>query len=211
MKRVSGVLAVCLVALLGVVPAALAQAKWVRGTVSSVAADTLTVKVGDKEMTFKVDQSTELIARGAGTAMREAQRAGEPGVKFGEFVKPGEGVEVHYTGSGATMTATEIRTGVTARGEGQASPVGTSGTSLRGTVSAMTGNSITVKAAGQETKLTVTPETRVIGTGVGTKTREMKQQGKAPSVMDLVGMGDTVIVTVQGTTASEIRIASKAR
>jgi hypothetical protein len=203
--------AIAVVAALLVAPAASAQTKWVRGIVASVGADTVTLKVGDKDMTFKVEKDTELIARGAGAASREAEKMGQPGVKFTDFVKVGEGLEVHYKEAGGTMTATEIRPRVNVPKEGVA-PAERTGGSAKGTVSAVTGNSITVKGD-KEYQFTVTPKTTVIGTGVGTKTRELKEKGQAATVRDLVGMGDMVIVSYRepGMEAIEIRIAMKGK
>jgi len=73
MRHVLVVLALALVASLLFAPVASAQEKWVRGSVVSVGADTLTVKAAGKDMTFKVDKGTELIARGAGTASRSGR------------------------------------------------------------------------------------------------------------------------------------------
>ncbi|RPI20378.1 MAG: hypothetical protein EHM57_08175 [Actinobacteria bacterium] len=66
-------------------------------------------------------------------------------------------------------------------------------------------------AEGKPMTFSVSPKTMVIGTGVGTKIRELKEAGKGATVPDLVGINDEVIVTYQDKMASEIRIAMKAR
>ena len=77
MKQCMAGIAFALVALLVFAPVASAQSKWVRGTIVSVAGDTLVVKVAGNDMTFKVDKSTQLTARGAGKAQTAAEAKGE--------------------------------------------------------------------------------------------------------------------------------------
>jgi hypothetical protein len=212
MRHVLVVVAVVLAAALVCAPLASAQTKWVRGTVVSVGADTLTVKAAGKEMTFKVNTSTELTARGAGTAQREAERVGAAGVKFAGFVKPGMGVEVHYTDAAGVLTATDIHSGL-APSEGATGPEA-SGGSVRGTITVVSSASITVKGADKERTFTVDPKTTVVGTGLGTINRQFKEKGQLPTIMDLLGPNDKVVVYFKeaGATvrASEIRVTAKA-
>ena len=192
MRYVGMVLAVALVAFVVVAPAS-AQSKWVVGTVVSTGPDTVTVKAGDTDMVFKVTPDTQLIARGAGTAMQAAQKAGAKGVDFTKFVKVGEAVEVHYKGEGAAMTATEIRTGV--RVPAKAAPqTQVRGASIMGNVTELTGDSLTLKAEGKDWKFMTTPKTQVIGHGMGTKAAELKASGQGPSVKDLLVVNDIVTV-----------------
>ena len=95
MKHVIAVFAVVAVAtlVLAPVPAFAASAK---GTVSAVAADTITVKVSGKDMTFSVDAKTNVVAKGAGTATKEAKKEGMKGAKFADIVKVGDEVDVAY-------------------------------------------------------------------------------------------------------------------
>jgi len=211
MRSVLAVLAVALVASLVFAPVASAQEKWVRGTVVSIASDTLVVKVMGKDMSFKVDKSTQLTARGAGQAQRQAEAKGAEGVKLAEFVKPGTGVEVHYKDVGGTLTAIELYPGPVKEG---ASGPETTGGSARGTITAVGGASITVKGDAKEWTFAVDPKTAVVGTGLGTITRQFKEQGKTPTVADLLGVNDKVIVYFQDTAgalkATEIRVTAKA-
>ncbi len=193
-------------------PAAQAQeTKWVRGTVKSLAGDTIVVTVGGQDMTFTVDKSTQVVARGGGTASREAQAKGAEGPKLGDVIKAGEGVEVHYTTSGSTNKATLIRGGIsnTAMKEG-----GTEGKSVTGKVTAVATDKLTVSAEGKEYQFTVDPKVRVIGTGAGTLTRKMKEEGKTPALTDYIANGDEVMVsyTEKGGTmqTSDIRVTRKA-
>jgi len=205
MRYVGMLLAVALVALVVVSPAS-AQTEWVRGNVVSTAADSVTVKVGDADMVFKVQNDTQLLSRGAGTAMRAAERAGEKGVKFTDFVKPGVGVEVHYKMEGATMTATEIRTGVTVP-KTAAAQAQEKGSSIQGKVTEVTGNSVTVQAEGKDWTFSTTPKTTIIGHGLGTKAGEVKSEtGMGPSAKDLLHVND--IVTVKYAQVGEAMQAS---
>jgi hypothetical protein len=99
MKRL--VIAIALVALAaGGWPAARLAAqegKTARGTVTALAADSLTLKVGDHEMKFGVDSKTTVEAAGAGTKSRAAQAAGASGPKLTDVVKVGQPVQVSYT------------------------------------------------------------------------------------------------------------------
>jgi hypothetical protein len=189
-----------------------AQTKWVRGTVVSVAGDTFVVKVAGKDMTFKVDKTTMLEARGAGTAMREAQRMGAAGVNFADFVKPGVGVEVHYKDAAGTLMATEVQSGLPPS-EGAVSEESTGG-SARGSVAAITGSSVTIKSGDRDWTFTVDPKTRVVGQGLGTITRQFKEQGKSPTITDLIGLNDQVTVYFKDAAgekrANEIRVMQKA-
>ncbi len=202
------VLAVALVAFFAVAPAS-AQTKWVRGTVVSTGPDTVTVKVGESDMTFKVEKDTQLIAKGAGTA---AHAPGAEGVKFTDFVKPGEGVEVHYKQQGDTMIADVIRAGVTVRPDAPRAQV--RGSSVHGKVTELTGNSVSVQSEGKDWKFSVTPKTLVRGHGLGTKSEQMTEAGKGPSVKDLLHLNDVVVVDYvqQGEemTAREIHVITPA-
>ena len=212
MRHVVAVALFALVVSLVFAPVASAQTKWVKGTVVSAAGDTVVVNAAGKDMTFKVDKSTELTARGAGTAQREAERQGAAGVKLMDFVKPGVGVEVQYKDVGGVLMATEIHSGIIVK-EGAVSEEETGG-SVRGTITALAGNSITVKGADKDWTFSVDPKTAVVGTGLGTITRKFKEQGKSPTITDLLSVNDKVVVNFKDATgtirASEIRVTAKA-
>ena len=212
MKKVLAVVAVALVAALVCAPVTSAQSKWVRGTVVSVAGDTMVVKAAGTDMTFKVDKSTTLTARGAGKAQSAAEAKGAEGVKFADFVKAGMGVEVHYKDVGGVLTALDVHSGL-APAEGSA-PAETTGGSARGTISAISGTSVTVKSADADWTFTVDPKTAIVGQGLGTITRQFKEQGKVPTVTDLLSVNDQVVVYFKDAAgakrANEIRVISKA-
>jgi hypothetical protein len=188
----------------------LAQAsKTASGTVTALAADSVTVKVENVDMKFAVDTATNVEAAGAGTATRAAQRAGQPGPKLSDVVKVGQSVEVTYTGTGAAMKATRIR-----NLPGGVKGPDTSKTSS-GTVDAVSATSLTISGssgAGAKftQKFTIDAETKVIGRGAGTAAAAA---GGRVVVTDLVANGDRVSVSYHpvGSTlhASEIRVTAK--
>ena len=212
MRHVVAVALFALVASLVFAPVASAQLNWVRGTVVSVVGDTVVVTVTGKDMTFKVDKTTELMARGAGTAQRKAEQQGASGVKLTDFVKPGVGVEVQYKDVGGVLMATAIHTGVTVPQGAPSEEV--KGSSARGAVTAVANDSIAVKDADKESKFVVDAKTTVVGTGLGSINRKFKAEGKSPTVTDLLGVGDQVIVYFKeaggAMRASEIRVMAKA-
>ena len=214
MRQLSAVVVLALVASLVCAPAAFSQTKWVRGNVVSVAGDTLVVKAEGKDWTFKVDKSTVLTARGAGKAQAKAEAAGAAGVKFADFVKPGMGVEVHYTDVSGVLMAKDVHSGLPPI-EGSAAPAETAGGSARGVITAVSGASVTLKAADKEWVFAVDSKTLVLGEGMGTITREFEAQGKKPAITDLLKVNDQVIVYFKEAAgakrASEIRVMLKAK
>jgi hypothetical protein len=66
----------------------------------------------------------------------------------------------------------------------------------RGTVTAMSGDSVTVKAGAQELKFTVDTKTVLVASGAGTAERKAEASGKpGPRLADFVKTGDAVEVT----------------
>jgi len=87
--------------------------------------------------------------------------------------------------------------------------------SARGTVTAIGGDSITVKAADGELKFSVDPKTVLNASGAGTAERKADATGKpGPRLADFVKTGDAVVVTYQETgstmRASHIRRVASA-
>jgi hypothetical protein len=227
-QLVVGVVAgVCLLGV-GVATAAAQPTKSVSGTVSAVGPDSVTVKVKDQDMKFSVDNTTEVIARGGSTATRTAKSQGKSGPAVGTVLKPGQSVEVKY--HEAAMHAANIRvlptmaaapTKAAPPGSAEPAAAATTGqkeksksTTASGTVTAMTGTSLTVKTSAGESTFTIDPKTKIIGTGLGTKAKAAAAEGKKQVLSDVVGVGDSVSVTyheVAGAKqASEVRLRQKA-
>ena len=89
----------------GSVAAAAPAAKTASGKVASVAANSLTVTSGGKDLTFVVDNSTNVVGRGAGTAAAAA--GGRTPITA--LVGNGDTVSVTYDEVGTTMHAVSVR------------------------------------------------------------------------------------------------------
>jgi hypothetical protein len=198
---------------------ALAQTKTVKGSVTNVGASSITVKVAGKDMTFNVDTKTTVVAKGASTKTREAQAAGKTGPGITEVVKMGEPVEVVYhekemhadtVRAISSVPAASAAKSEAAKGEAAAKP---KAMTAAGVVSAVTGNSLTIKEKTGDATFSVDNKTVVSGTGLGTAGRKLMEAGGKPTLGDFVKDGDTVSVTYHdagGTkTASTVRIVHK--
>ena len=81
----------------------------VTGVVTTVSAGSLTIEgSGKKVMTFTIDSSTRLLARGSTAKTKERKEAGAPGLSITDMVKSGSQVTVRYTTTGNTMKATQV-------------------------------------------------------------------------------------------------------
>ena len=183
--------------------------KTARGTVTAMAGDSVTVKVGAADMKFMVDQKLQVEAAGAGTKTRRAQAAGAPGPKLSDVVKVGQAVEVTYTDAGANHMATRIRaTSSAGAGGGSVATAKPAAKIATGTVKSVAANMLTISGAGgKDMMFSIDTATRISGTGVGTK---VKAAGGKTVITDLVASGDRVSVsyTGEGTTmmAASVRI-----
>jgi type 1 fimbria pilin len=83
---------------------------------------------------------------------------------------------------------------------------------VTGTVSAVAPDSITIKGKEAEVKLTVDAKTKVVGTGMGTKTEKMKEEKKSTQITDLLKTGDQVSAKYDEASnhASEVRLVKAA-
>jgi|SoiMethySBSTD1v2_1073268.scaffolds.fasta_scaffold251788_2 hypothetical protein len=187
-----------------------AQNQTARGTISSIAGDTITVNVGGKEMKFTVDSKTMVTAAGAGTKARAAAAAGQPGPKLNELLKAGEAVNVTYTAMGSMMHASAVQV-VTSAGPGGGS-VSSAGDkpaaasrNTTGVVKSVSATSLTITADGKDMTFALDQSTRVVGTGAGTKTAAA---GGRIVITDLVATGNRVSVAHTDTKATEVRVIS---
>ena len=190
--------------------------KTAAGTITSVAGSSVTVKTASGDMTFNIDAKTHVIAPGGGTKTRAAQAEGKPGAPVTDLLKTGQKIEVKYHETG--MHAATIRTvgtvpaAPTAAAGGGAAAAPKAQTAS-GTVTAVTGKSLTVKAASGDMTFTIDDKTTVSGTGIGTAGRKLASEGAKPTLGEFIKEGDTVSVTYKdmaGTNhASVIRIVRK--
>jgi hypothetical protein len=197
----------------GLAPSAFGQeTKSARGNVTAMGGASITVKAGERELTFGVDPKTTLTASGAGTADRRAEAAGKPGPTLADFLKVGDAVDVSYQETGTTMRATNIRRISSAGGGGTTDdrPM-----TSNGTVASISGSIVTISGStgggGTFTQsYAVDRETRVVAVGAGTAAAA---KGGTIAITDAVGVGDQVTVTYRkaGTAlhAEEVRVTAK--
>ena len=183
-------------------------AKTARGTVTAMAADSVTVKVGSVDMKFAVDNKTMVTAAGGSTKERAAKEAGAAGPKLADVIKVGQPVSVSYHDMGGTLHAASI----TAVGSAGADPAAAKSSS--GTVQSVSATSMTITGSGGSgAKFTQTfvidGDTKVVGKGASTATK-----GGKVAITDLVASGDHVTVNYHtvGTAlhASDVRVTMKA-
>ena len=210
LKRTAGAAAV--VAVLLVPAAAGAQdTKTVKGTVTTTAPDAVTVNVGDREMTFKVDAKTRVTARGGSTATRTAKAEGKAGAPFTDIVKAGQGVEVAYHEAG--MHAASIR--VLPAPPPPPAPAGAKTVTTTGVVTAVSDSSLAIKGDAGDLRFVIDPKTKIVGSGLGTKSREAQKAGEKTTAADFVRAGDTVSVRYTenegAKRASEVRVVKAAK
>lgn len=220
MKRLIAMLGCA--ALMSAAPA-VAQTKTAKGTVTKVGANSVVVNVAGKDMTFNVDAKTTVVARGGSTKTREAQAAGKTGPGVADVLKAGDPVEVGYHEEG--MHADTVRVIASQappppppapKAEGASKPEAApkpKAMTATGVVSAVTGNSLTIKEKTGDATFTVDTKTVVSGTGVGTAGRKLQEAGGKPTVNELVKEGDTVSVTYHedgaAKNAATVRIVKK--
>ena len=78
-----------------------------------------------------------------------------------------------------------------------------------GTVSAVSGESLTVKTASGDVTFSVDAKTRVVGPGMSTKEAALKKEGKPATVTEFLKSGDRVTVTYHE--AGDIKHAAQVR
>ena len=184
------------------------KAKTARGTVTAMAADSVTVKVAGTDMTFTVDGKTNVVAPGGGTKERAAQQTGAGGPKLADVIKVGQPVAVSYHDVGGKMHAASI-TAVRTTGADPAAAKESNGTVQSVSATSMTINGSSGAGAKFTQTFTIDTNTKVVGKGAGTATK-----GAKVAITNLVGTGDQVAVSyhMMGTDlhASSVRVMNKA-
>ena len=178
--------------------------RWVRGEVTAITDGAVTVYVADPDLnlTFALDQSSVVFAKGAGAWVHPPEQT-HP--KLSNIVRIGDTVEVHYTREGPRNRAGLIFTAGTT--------VQQAGRSLAGRVWAVSAGNLTVEADGWEYTFAVAFTTRIVGPGFGS--RQSPGDKEKPKLADLVVRNDILLVyfRMDGATmlATEIRMLSTRR
>jgi hypothetical protein len=188
--------------------------KSAKGTITAIGPSSVTVSVDGKETVFNVDAKTRITAPGGSTAKREAQAEGKAGVKVADILKVGQGVVVDYHEAGMHAASIRALPAPPTPSKPDAAPAPATLRSA-GVVSAVSGNSLVIKADSGEVTFTIDPKTDVVASGAGTATRAKKAAGEKTVITDFVAVGDTVAVNyteAAGTkTAKSVRVTAKAR
>jgi hypothetical protein len=194
-----------------------ADTKVARGTVVAIGGSSLTVKVRDQEITFSVDTTTVVEARGAGTKARAAQASRGAGPTLAEVLTVGQAVAVTYHAMNGVLYASAVRSVPAANGTGTSAAAAREPAAMVsiGTVQAVGGNSITVVSAGSGATFTQTfvvdEHTKVFAKGAGTTAAA---NGGRVAFTDIVSSGDHVTVSYHKMgdrlVASDVRVTQKA-
>jgi len=217
MKRLLLALPLAALSLVGFTSHAFAQdAKTARGTVTSIAGSSMTVKIAGQDMKFYVDNKTRVEVRGGSTKTREAAAAGKPGPTLTEVMRVGQAVSVTYQEMGDSLHASLIRAIASAHSTGGSPATASSEEKSHGIVKSVTTDSITIAgSSGGGATFTQTfiidSNTKVIAKGAGTITA--KRGGRAP-LTDFLASGDNVSVSYHKTGgmlhASDVRVVTRA-
>ncbi len=184
-----------------------AQDKAARGKATAVTNVSLTVKVGDRELTFDVDSKTLVQTQGSGqTPGVPSTNAG--GMKLTSLIQSGETVRVTYRDVKGRNLATEI-TRIPSTGSGGRTPVAVVNAAT-GTVKSITDSSLVLMTEGTAATFAIDRETVLVGRNAGAPMSE-----RHASATHLFSPGETVSVsymTVAGTMrATEIRVRPASR
>jgi hypothetical protein len=174
---------------------ALAQTKTVKGKVTTVGANSITVNVAGKDMTFNVDVKTNVVAKGGTTKTREAQSAGKTGPGIADVLKAGDPVEVAYHEKEMHADTVRVVASVPSGEAPPPPPPAPKAMTATGVVSAVAGNTLTIKEKTGDATFTVDTKTVVSGRGFGSAGRKLENAGGKPTLSEFVKEGDTVSVT----------------
>jgi hypothetical protein len=183
-------------------------AKAARGIVTALGADSVMINLAnDTDVTFRVDATTRIVARGAGTKMRQVKADGASGLTLAEVLPIGGAVEVTYeeiNGRRCARRITSIAPLVTSTVDDRAH--------ASGTVALVRADWIAIRTDdGEDIAFRADTNTRVVGPGFGRKTAA---RGGKVAIAELLTGGDRVRVTYQdnGETmhAETVRLVSRA-
>ena len=190
-------------------PALAQDAKVAKGTITAIGGRSLTVKVGDQDLAFNVDNKTMVQARGASSKASRFAVAGKPGPHLGDLLQPGQAVAVTYRDMAGSLRASEIKA-IPKAGESARSEM-----TSYGVVKSMGADWITINgrsgAASFEQTFKIDAATKVFAKNAGTATA-----AKAGRVRfaELVAGGDHVSVSYHvfgnALLASDVHVTMKA-
>lgn len=193
-------------------PTGAQDTKEAQGTVSAVSPTSISIKVKDQVMTFNVDEKTQVTARGASTQTRAAQAEGRKGPDLPTLVKVGQGVEIRYHEQGMHAASIRVLPGPVAGSVSEKQETAPRRT-MNGTVTALTGTSLTAKTKEGEVTFAIDQKTEVIGKGIGTAGRKKSEAGEKTILTDFVAVGDDVRVVYHETGAvkhaAEVHVTRK--
>jgi hypothetical protein len=183
-------------------------AKPARGIVTALGADSVMINLAnDTDVTFRVDGKTRIVARGAGTKMRQAKADGAPGLTLAEVLPIGGAVEVTFeeiNGRHCARRITSIAPLVRSTVDDRAH--------TSGTVELVRADWIAIRTDdGEDIAFRADTKTRVVGPGFGTKAAA---RGGKVAIAELLAGGDRVRVTHLDTGqtmyAETVRLVSRA-
>jgi|SoiMethySBSTD1v2_1073268.scaffolds.fasta_scaffold00110_60 hypothetical protein len=189
---------------------AAAQDKEIRGNAVAVSDSSLTVKAGDQTLTFVIDKTTLVEAKGAGTRSRQAEAVGKSaGIKVTDYVKAGDPVLVSYRQVNGKNQAIVVRPVSSAGSAGSAAK--DSLKNVQGRVKSINGGTLIAEQGGRDVTYAIDRDTDVKAVGA---TRATKQAGGTLPITDIVHVGDLVRIEYQDVNGSmkarEIQVLSRA-
>jgi len=181
------------------------ESRMTRGTITSLATDSVTVKVGSQDLVFGVDPRTVVETRGGATKTRAAKSAGRPGPQLSELLYAGQSVEVTYNTRAGERHASRVRA-IAKLSESDGVE------HSEGTVTSVSATSVAIQGKNGKASFTQTfaidPHTKVIGKGLSTMAAS---KGGRIAITDAVAVGDTVGVWFKTSSdalhASEVHVA----
>jgi hypothetical protein len=164
-----------------------------KGTISAIGGQSLTVRVGDRDMVFNVDAKTVVQARGAATKATQLAATGQPGPRLKDILQSGQTVAVTYSDLGIALRASTIK----AMPNASATPRTNADMHSAGVVKALGADWITISGksgggASFEQTFKVDPKTKVFAKGAGTATAATGGRGLFDQ---LVASGDHVRIS----------------
>ena len=181
--------------------------KMARGIVRGFADGSIVVNVHDQKMTFTVDDKTEAIPE-EGTRRTAATQKSGAKPRVSDVFHAGQSVEIAYHDMNGMMHAASVRAVGPATSATSASPT----KRASGTVTAVTGDSLTVSTGDGNMTFVVDTSTHFSAPGASTKSAQVA--GKL-TMTDAVKTGDRVSVGYHETDgkmhASDVRVSGRAK